>query len=217
MMFKWIKNHIITTIFICIALIVVLFGIPLLINILYKFDVGCEIFRAEWSAGDALSYYGAILSFIGTVALGALAMYQNHIIRIESDKQAHLLEQRNLIENMPKFKASFRGSNGGYSNFRFCIENITENIATEILVFNIQLCEEEKEPIVFPENFSIAVLKVNNPWEIGLKNKPITNQDAFFTMMMSCKDKYEEKHEYIIKVTFNNGKSNFKLSEITDA
>ena len=85
------------------------------------------------------------------------------------------------------------------------------------MVFNIQLCEEEKEPIVFPENFSIAVLKVNNPWEIGLKNKPITNQDAFFTMMMSCKDKYEEKHEYIIKVTFNNGKSNFKLSEITDA
>ena len=209
------KTH--NCIYTCLyAIFTVLFGIPFLINILYKFDIGFEILRAEWSAGDALSYYGAILSFIGTVGLGALAMYQNHIIRTESDKQAHLLEQRNLIENMPKFKVAFRGSNGGYSNFRFCIENITENIATDILVYNIQLCEEEKEPIVFSENFSVAVLKSNNPWEIGLKNKPITNQDAFFTLMMFCKDKYEEVHEYIIKVTFKNGKYNFKLSEITD-
>ena len=31
-----------------------------------------EAFVAEWDAGDALGYYGAILSFIGIVVLGAL-------------------------------------------------------------------------------------------------------------------------------------------------
>ena len=42
---------------ICVVILLLLMGIP---------------FVAEWSAGDALGYYGAILSFLGTVVLGAL-------------------------------------------------------------------------------------------------------------------------------------------------
>ena len=45
------------------------------------------MFQAEWSAGDALGYYGAVLSFLGTVILGALALYQNHIIKEEANKK----------------------------------------------------------------------------------------------------------------------------------
>ena len=53
-----------------------------------------EAFVAEWDAGDALGYYGAILSFIGTVVLGALALYQNHIIKTEADKKLLLPKNR---------------------------------------------------------------------------------------------------------------------------
>ena len=53
-----------------------------------------EAFVAEWDAGDALGYYGAILSFIGTVVLGALALYQNRIIKTEADKKAALAEEQ---------------------------------------------------------------------------------------------------------------------------
>jgi hypothetical protein len=47
-------------------------GIPFVTNILFKINATTDIFVAEWSAGDALGYYGAILSFLGTVVLGAL-------------------------------------------------------------------------------------------------------------------------------------------------
>lgn len=53
-----------------------------------------EAFVAEWDAGDALGYYGAILSFIATVVLGALALYQNRIIKTESDKKTALAEEQ---------------------------------------------------------------------------------------------------------------------------
>ena len=53
-----------------------------------------EAFVAEWDVGDALGYYGAILSFIGTVVLGALALYQNHIIKTEADKKLLLPKNR---------------------------------------------------------------------------------------------------------------------------
>ena len=47
-------------------------GVPFVINILFKINATTDILVAEWSAGDALGYYGAILSFLGTVVLGAL-------------------------------------------------------------------------------------------------------------------------------------------------
>jgi hypothetical protein len=39
-------------------------GIPFVINILFKINATTDIFVAEWSVGDALGYYGAILSFL---------------------------------------------------------------------------------------------------------------------------------------------------------
>ena len=71
-----------------------------------------EAFVAEWDAGDTLGYYGAILSFIGTVVLGALALYQNRIIKTEADKKAALAEEQEHAENMPRFFLRFGGASG---------------------------------------------------------------------------------------------------------
>ncbi|HAN21641.1 MAG TPA: hypothetical protein DCP51_08230 [Clostridiales bacterium] len=51
---------------------------PFLINELYK--LGSETAKAYytlWEAKDVLSFYGSFLSFLGTVVLGALAIWQN--------------------------------------------------------------------------------------------------------------------------------------------
>ena len=42
-------------------------GVPMLINTLFKVDFGLELFRAEWEAGDVLSFYGMILASVLTV------------------------------------------------------------------------------------------------------------------------------------------------------
>jgi hypothetical protein len=100
-MFEWIKKNKVLFIIICIIVFIVLIGVPFGINLLFKIQSNINIFEAEWTAGDALGYYGAVLSFIGTVVLGALALYQNHIIKQEADSRALLIEKREHIENMP--------------------------------------------------------------------------------------------------------------------
>lgn len=56
---EWIKNKWkIILAFGIIGLIV----IPVLINVVFKIDFGIEFLRAEWDAGDALSFYGVLLA-----------------------------------------------------------------------------------------------------------------------------------------------------------
>ena len=93
-MFEWIKKHKALFIIICVMIFVALIGVPFAINLLFKVDTKINAFQAEWSAGDALGYYGSVLSFLGTVILGALALYQNHMIKEEADKKAALLEEK---------------------------------------------------------------------------------------------------------------------------
>lgn len=58
---KWLRFH--WKAAICFVLVFVVI-IPILINVLFKINSSIEFFRAEWSAGDALVYYGAILASI---------------------------------------------------------------------------------------------------------------------------------------------------------
>lgn len=59
-----------------VLLIVLVVGAPLVINESYKAPI-CDKYITKWTAADALVYYGATLSFIGTVILGALTVWQN--------------------------------------------------------------------------------------------------------------------------------------------
>lgn len=61
-----------------------IFGIPLLINEMYKVDNG---YITLWGATDVLSFYGTILSFLGTVGLGALVLCQNsRLMKLEETR-----------------------------------------------------------------------------------------------------------------------------------
>lgn len=59
------KIGLIVTIICCIFTFVVL--IPFTINILYKYDLGIWVLQCEWSAGEILGFYGALLSGALTV------------------------------------------------------------------------------------------------------------------------------------------------------
>lgn len=77
----WIKAHRLKT-SLCV---VVLFALPLVIvHFLFKWHSGYDFLNAEWSAGDVLGYIAGFEAFVGTVALGALALWQNHTFRKEN-------------------------------------------------------------------------------------------------------------------------------------
>ncbi len=69
----WISKHKKIIMLFCCAL--VLFPIAI-IHILFKIKTNFYWLQAEWKAGDILSYWGDVLSFIGTVVLGYIAISQ---------------------------------------------------------------------------------------------------------------------------------------------
>ncbi len=89
---KWIENHKKQCVLICCIIIVV----PILATHgLFKWHSGQRWLEAEWTAGEALSYFGDILTFIGTVVLGYIAIFQTQkankinekFLAIEEEKQ----------------------------------------------------------------------------------------------------------------------------------
>lgn len=52
-------------IIVCALLCLVI--IPLVINVLFKIDLGIRVLQSEWNAGDALAFYGSVLSGLLTV------------------------------------------------------------------------------------------------------------------------------------------------------
>ena len=93
MNWDWIKKHRFMLILLFVFLVVC---VPLIIHIIFKIPSEHSFFAPEWSAGELLSYYGAILAFAGTVFLGALALYQNDLFKKQNDKIMQL-------QNVPYF------------------------------------------------------------------------------------------------------------------
>ena len=196
-MFDWLKRHKIP---IAIISFVIIFGVPLIIHILFKIKAPNSFWVAEWSAGDLLSYYGSILAFLGTVVLGILALYQNHIIKIEADRRTELLEQREYEKNMPKFIATPTGRNGFTSNLRFSIRNISENLASEVELYDIKILKPNNEIFWHTEKtYKQSAISSNEEFRIELDNSSIREDGYTFSLEMQCIDKFNTKHKYMIK------------------
>ena len=85
---------------VCVFILsILIFAVPLtIVHMLYKID--CEIIwlQSEWTAGDVLTYIAGFEAFIGTVALGFLALWQNHQIQEQHIESQEPLLSMNLID-----------------------------------------------------------------------------------------------------------------------
>ncbi|MBQ2982440.1 MAG: hypothetical protein IJD58_10030 [Lachnospiraceae bacterium] len=205
-MFEWIKKH---KIIIVVIIIANIFLIPFIIHILFKIEAVNDFFVAEWTAGELLGYYGAVLSFLGTVILGALSLYQNHLLKIETDKRTALLEEREYERNMPKFRVAQTASNGENSNLRIRVWNITENRATDIKVYDIEMLI--KDEVVWKSNkgFSRVTLSEKEDLVVDLDNPIVSDINTIVVMKMKCNDKYFEPHNYIVRGTIDEKSKHF--------
>ena len=215
-MFDWLKNH---KKLIAFTIFMVIFGVPLIIHILFKLHPNVDFFVAEWTAGELLSYYGSILAFLGTVILGALSLYQNQIIKQESDKRTALLEQREHESNMPRLKLRYNGSQGNLQKMQLEIENISENIANDIILYDVKLLSANKE-VLWDKKSAIHLdtLQANNKISIYLGNPALSENNCCFKMKMKCNDKYGDIHSYKIWAFCNtiSCTPHFQIEEIKD-
>ncbi|MGM9936590.1 MAG: hypothetical protein ACI38A_04545 [Candidatus Ornithomonoglobus sp.] len=88
---KWINKHK----KLIAAFIILLVFLPIaIIHILFKWHSNCSFIEAEWEAGEVLGYFGDVLSFVGTVVLGYVAIAQTEkanqlnkeLLNIEKDR-----------------------------------------------------------------------------------------------------------------------------------
>lgn len=102
---KWITIHKKQMIILIIAIII----LPMIvIHFLFKIKTNCYWIQAEWDAGEVLGYFGDILSFIGTVILGYIAIAQTEkanqlneeLVKIEKNRIKPCLE----ISSMQSYK-----------------------------------------------------------------------------------------------------------------
>lgn len=91
--FDWITKHKKTTIVLLMLIII----LPIvIIHILFKWKSNCYWIEAEWNAGDVLGYFGDVLSFVGTVVLGYIAVKQTE--RANKLNKELLLIEKNKIK-----------------------------------------------------------------------------------------------------------------------
>jgi hypothetical protein len=200
-MFEWIKKHKALFIIICVIIFIALIGVPFAINLLFKADTNITVFQAEWSAGDVLGYYGAVLSFLGTVILGTLALYQNHLIKEEADKKAALLEKKEHMENMPKFHLRLSGSSGFCGKLSLIIKNISNNISYDIKIYDIRIQECGKTLWESSKEFTISSLDSKGELNVCLDSPQFNDKKELrIIASMSCKDKYSDSHEYLLRI-----------------
>lgn len=211
-MLDWIKMNRLKTVVICLVIIIVLIVIPFFINVLFKVDTNIRLLQAEWSAGDALGYYGSVLSFVGTVILGALALYQNYIIKQEADKKAEMLEEKERIENMPRFHLRFGGCSGFGANLSFVIKNISSNISYDIRIYDIRIQDSQKTIWESSKVFTSSGLDSKSEFTVRLDSPHFSDKkELLLIACMSCKDKYSDNHEYLLRI-----KCSFPNSYICD-
>lgn len=218
-MFDWIKRHKILSIVSFILFIFMVFVVPIIIHFLFKWHPTGKLsfLIAEWSAGEFLQYHGCVLAFSGTVILGALSLYQNDIIKQESDKRIAMQEKREHDSNMPRFRVKFLHCSGNNSNMSVRVENISDNVANDILVYNICAVRNKNKIWENPNTSEYEVIKANDEIKVELGNKEIREDKFSFQFNFKCNDKYGDEHKYHACALYENNRSalNFSLQEIS--
>lgn len=77
------------------AIFAVIFLPIIIIHLLFKIHSHCYWIEAEWSAGDVLGYFGDVLSFVGTVVLGYVAITQTEKAHQLNTELLHLEKNKN--------------------------------------------------------------------------------------------------------------------------
>ena len=159
------------------AALMLIIGVPLIINALYQAN---GPIKTAWNAADVLGYYGTILSFVGTVVLGIIAVWQTrkandlseHMLNLEENKSVPMVDLCQINEipsGLPKgtYQNSLKATVGDkhlaikedntilYSDgdvLAFAVRNISDTYITSLEIADIQYVAYENGREVRPQS-----------------------------------------------------------------
>lgn len=200
-----------------LIIIIMVIGIPILINCLFKLSAPFDLFAAEWTADSALTYYGSVLTFLGTFVLSVLALWQNHVIEEVNSKHTALLERMEREKNAPFIIISDVVGHGNASDLTFFVKNISENIAKEISISNFIVVNKEGTTRWKSDKiYQIPYLSYLSSEKIHLHNPAILDSAECICFCITFYDKFDEMHkcEVIGQFTDNVTIPHFKIKEM---
>lgn len=133
-----------------VILIILLIAIPFIINCAYMKGLTLENPNTAFSASDLLSFYGTVLTFAGTVALSALALWQNKQIALKSQEYTELMARNEQKRNLPVLKISLDGYSGRFGDLFFIVNNYSENTATFSGVTQFTIYDKSGKKFIHP-------------------------------------------------------------------
>lgn len=166
-MFEWIKSN--KKISIGVIILLFLFFIivmPLILNMIYYLNAPCKFFNVGYDISNILDYYGEILTFIGTISLGIITIYQNYISQKKTDEVNKLtleLQKKSMVmaeqnyekaklyenkKNAPKFELKNRGCNGRYMNLDASLKNVSDIIVSDIKSVSFEVFDESNAIVI---------------------------------------------------------------------
>lgn len=170
-------------------------GVPIIIHILFKIKLDIKWIEAEWTAGEFLAYYGNVLSFLGTIVLSSLALWQNKKIKDESDRHTQYLENLEIEKNTPHFIAKKMDSGPDNNNLEISINNISDNVAYNVRIFNFRIYNQKKILWETKRSWNYQAIKPNDQVSIQLDNLAILEESVLKFKMLS-NDKFFMEHHY---------------------
>lgn len=195
-----------------IGTIVVLFAViggPLIINWMFSQPAWCDFFAVDWETKDALAYYGSALGFVGTVIFSGLALWQNHVIKTESDRHTQLLEQMEEKKNMPIIYFGCLSSNGNSSRLNFGIYNLSDNAALDVVVSKISILNKDGTEFWTNDKEQRIHHLINDNARISLENPCITDLEQIFIFTVSYQDKFGKRHTLAVEGKQTGSKISF--------
>ena len=178
---EFLKKNWIAVVGCVFAVLFSIVGVPLFINWAYSVPAWCDFFAVDWEAKDALSYYGDALGFIGTVIFSGLALWQNHVIKTESDKHTDLLEAMERKKNMPILYFGSNVCSGNCMQLGFHVENVSDNIALDVLISRISILNQDGSEFWSNDKEQRIPHLKDQEVRINLDNPSLTSIDQVFS------------------------------------
>lgn len=194
---EFLKKNWIAVVGCMFAVLFSIVGVPLLINWAYSVPAWCDFFAVDWEAKDALSYYGDALGFMGTVIFSGLALWQNHVIKTESDKQQELLAQMEVIKYAPHIVVKSPVAYGNASNLKISLKNTSENIAEKICATGFAIIDETGAALWSSDSVMTCDYLVNDrEMQICWENPKVESNKHRFVFKLKFSDMFGNEHSY---------------------
>lgn len=209
---------------ITILLIVAAALAPFIVDWLYLKNPPAKFFDVTIGSGDILNYYGAFLSFLATVILGCIAIYQTYNAQRKADeinklqlrimqKEASIAErkyeqeQTKLAEQYePKFEIKLKSYNGYYSNINLSMKNTSSFMVTDLCFIDFCVYGEAGDKKLSVSNYQMKfkslgkgeqkqlLIKSPNMYEQHQHGSSTLWKNVILEFKFSCEDEKGSLH-----------------------